>query len=74
MIDNKLLEKYAELAVKIGANVQKDQLVFVGSSTETKELAREIVKQAYLAGAKSVVVNWNDDYVLKYNYQYKDNS
>ncbi len=71
MINNKLMEKFAELTVKIGVNVQKDQWVFVNSSTETKELAREIVKQAYLAGAKKVTVNWNDDYVSKYGYIHK---
>ncbi len=71
MINNNKLEKFAELAVRIGANVQKDQLVYINSSTEIREFTREIVKQAYLAGAKSVVVNWNDDYVSKYGYEYK---
>ena len=66
-----LLEKLAELAVKIGANVQKDQLVFVNSSTENKELARKIVKHAYLVGAKKVVVNWNDSFVSKLDYTYQ---
>lgn len=67
---NKLIEKYAELTVKVGVNVQKDQIVVVRGSTETKELAREITKQAYLAGAKKVYVQWSDDYVSKYTYEY----
>lgn len=66
MINDILLEKLAELAVKVGANVQKDQLVAINSSTENRELARKIVKHAYLAGAKKVYVNWNDEYVSKY--------
>ncbi|MCK5731775.1 MAG: aminopeptidase, partial [Tenericutes bacterium] len=66
MINDILLEKLAELAVKVGANVQKDQLVAVNSSTGNRELARKIVKHAYLAGAKKVYVNWNDEYVSKY--------
>ena len=66
-----LLDKLGELAVKIGANVQKNQLVFVNAPTEAKELAREVVKHAYLAGAKNVVVNWNDDYVSKHGYVHK---
>lgn len=71
MINEKVLEKFAELAVKIGANVQKDQIVFVNASTDTKDLAREIVRQAYLVGAKKVFVNWSDDFVNRYNYLYQ---
>ena len=71
MVKEILLEKLAELAVKIGANVQKDQLVFVNSSTENKELARKIVKHAYLVGARKVVVNWRDDFVSKFDYIYQ---
>ena len=66
MVKDILLDKLAELAVKIGANVQKDQLVFVNSSTENKEMARKVVKYAYQVGAKNVVVNWTDEYVSKY--------
>ena len=46
-----LINKLAKLAVKVGANVQKDQLVIVRATTETKEIVREVVKEAYLAGA-----------------------
>ena len=60
-----LVTKLAELAVKVGVNVQKDQMVVVRGTTETKELIREIAEQAYLAGAKSVIVQWSDDYVSK---------
>ncbi|MCL2522128.1 MAG: aminopeptidase [Erysipelotrichales bacterium] len=66
-----LLEKYAELAVKIGANVQKDQIVFINSTVDCAELTRLIVKKAYNAGAKSVIVNWADDAVTKMGYQYR---
>lgn len=71
MINIKLTEKLAELAVKTGANVQKGQYVFINASTETKDLAREIAKQAYLAGAGVVTVNWSDEYVSKYGYMYR---
>ncbi|HKL94868.1 MAG TPA: aminopeptidase [Haploplasma sp.] len=66
----KLIDKYAELTVKIGVNVQKDQLVVVRASTETKELVRAITKHAYLVGAKKVYVQWSDDYVSKSTYEY----
>ena len=61
-----VIKKLAELAVKVGANVQKDQMVVVNSSTETKELARMITLEAYQAGASKVMVNWADDYVSRY--------
>lgn len=64
-----LLQKFAALAVEVGANVQKDQYVWVNASTETKELARLIVEAAYKAGAKAVTVNWSDDYVNKTGLQ-----
>lgn len=72
MINDKLLQKYAELSVKVGVNVQKGQYLFVNSSTETKELARFIVEEAYKAGAGKVVVNWRDEYVAKSRYMYLD--
>lgn len=67
-----LLEKYAKVAVQIGANVQKGQRLIVNSSTETRELAREIARQAYLVGAKSVEIIWNDAYVSRYGYLYQE--
>jgi len=70
MVKEHLIEKLAELAVKVGANVQQDQVVVVNSSTETKELARKITLQAYKAGAKKVMLNWTDDYVSRYGLDY----
>lgn len=60
-----LLTKLAKLAVQVGANVQKNQYVVVRATTEAKELVREIVEQAYLVGAKKVIVLWNDDFVSR---------
>lgn len=63
-----LLEKYAQLAVEVGANVQEGQEVAINSSTETKTLARLLVKAAYKRGAKAVTVNWSDPYVTRLGY------
>lgn len=65
-----LLQKFAKLAVEIGANVQKGQVVAVRSSVESKELARLIVEAAYQAGAKEVIVQWSDPYVSRSGYDY----
>ncbi|MBI9009055.1 MAG: aminopeptidase [Tenericutes bacterium] len=71
MISNKLLEKYAKLIVVVGANVQKGQMVSVNVSTDNNILARAVVKQAYLAGASKVTVNWTDDYCSKEGFMYR---
>ena len=63
MPSQKLINKLASLAVNVGVNVQKDQVVVVRATTEVKEIVREVVKEAYLAGARDVFVQWSDDYV-----------
>lgn len=55
------LEKYAELIVKVGANIQAGQKVIVESNVENAEFTRLVVKMAYDAGAKDVHVEWTDD-------------
>lgn len=57
----KNIKKYAELAVKMGVNVQKDQVVIVRASIEAVDLARAITKEAYARGAKDVIVEYSDD-------------
>ncbi|ATD55450.1 aminopeptidase [Clostridium chauvoei] len=56
----KMLKKYAELAVKKGVNIQQDQTVIINSPIECADFAREIAKEAYTIGAKDVVVHYND--------------
>ena len=58
-----LLQKYAELIVKVGANVQKDQRVLIRATTDNNKIVRLITKEAYLVGAKEVMVQWSDDEV-----------
>lgn len=62
------LDKLAELAVKVGANVQKDQTVVVRSNTESRVLARKIVEKAYEAGARKVIVDWADEHISRQSY------
>lgn len=61
MPDKNLLEKYAELAVHTGVNVQKNQSVMVNAPVDGAEFARIVAKKAYEAGAKNVHINWTDD-------------
>ncbi|MFL5941654.1 MAG: aminopeptidase [Gaiellaceae bacterium] len=54
------LERYAELVVKVGANVQPGQEVFLFSAVEHHDLARALTRQAYRAGAAYVNVLYSD--------------
>ncbi len=67
---NQKLEKYAELAVKVGVNIQKGQTLVVNSMLEGAELVRLITKKAYEAGAKNVIVNFSDDTINRLKYEY----
>lgn len=59
------LEKYADLVVKIGVNLNKGQDLMIESTMECLELTRLIVKKAYEAGANFVQVNWQDDVITR---------
>lgn len=64
------LEKYAELVVKIGVNLQPGQILFIESPLETADLTRQIVKKAYNAGAKYVEVHWDDEQVTRARFEH----
>jgi len=66
---NKNLENYAELAVKVGVNVQPGQTLVVNTTLEGAKLVRIIVRKAYEIGARNVIVNWNDDIVNRTKYE-----
>jgi aminopeptidase len=59
------LERYAELVVRVGANVQAGQEVFIGAPVEHFELVRALTRQAYKAGASYVNVLYQDAHVRK---------
>ena len=63
------LSNYAELAVKVGVNIQKDQYLFISASTEITQFVRLIVEKAYEAGARQVFVDWVDDVVTRLRYE-----
>ncbi|HEU5404684.1 MAG TPA: aminopeptidase [Gaiellaceae bacterium] len=59
------LERYAELVVRVGANVQPGQEVFVQTAVEQHDLARALVRQAYRAGASYVHVLYRDGHARR---------
>jgi aminopeptidase len=59
------LERYAELAVRVGANVQPGQQVFVRGLVEHADLVRALTRQSYRAGASYVNVVYEDQHVRR---------
>ena len=64
-ITDERLEKYARLAVEVGANVQPDQTVFISTYVEHAPLARALTRAAYGAGARYVDVRYSDQHVRR---------
>lgn len=63
------LSNYAELAVKVGVNIQPDQYLFISASTDALDLVRLITKKAYESGARQVFVDFSDDVVSRLRYE-----
>jgi aminopeptidase len=59
------LERYAELAVHVGANVAPGQLVEVYGLVEHAPLVRALARAAYTAGARYVDVLYTDNHVRR---------
>jgi len=62
------LEKYAELGVKVGVNIQQGQTLMINAPISTADLVRKISKKAYETGAKHVYVEWYDDELTRIKY------
>ncbi|HEY2326371.1 MAG TPA: aminopeptidase [Gaiellaceae bacterium] len=59
------VDRYADLIVRVGADVQPGQTVFVLALPEHAELARAITRSAYDAGATYVDVLYGDPHVRR---------
>ena len=64
------LAQYAELAVKVGVNIQQGQYLLVNTSVEALDFARLVVKKAYEAGAGRVHVQLTDDVMVRAFYEH----
>ena len=62
-MDDATLERFADLVVGFGANVQQDQIVAVGCEPGKEYLVRALAASAYRHGAKFVDVGWFDPHV-----------
>ena len=67
-MQQELLKKYANLVVKIGVNIQQDQLLVINAPIECAYFARLIAEEAFEAGAHDVVVSWSDEQLAHIRY------
>ncbi|MCV4230480.1 aminopeptidase [Virgibacillus sp. LDC1] len=63
------LDKYAELAVKVGVNIQEGQTLVVHAPVDSAEFTRLIAKKAYEAGARLVKILWTDETITRLQFE-----
>ena len=68
MVTRSILEKYAELIVRTGVNVQPGQTVQLTAAVEQHEFAAMLTEACYRAGAKIVRVDWTSDAQKRLNF------
>ena len=68
-IDQGKLEKLAEVAVKVGLDLQKGQDLVITAPLAAAPLVRLITKHAYLAGSGLVTAFYNDEVTTLMRYQ-----
>ncbi|EHB64118.1 MULTISPECIES: aminopeptidase [Paenibacillus] len=66
---NTSLHKYAELAVKVGVNIQEGQTLVVHAPVEAADFTRLIAEKAYEAGARLVKIMWNDEAITRLQFE-----
>lgn len=69
-MEKKDLERYARLAVRLGANVQPGQRVRLTAGVEQAALVTAVTEECYRAGASRVELFWEYGPVSKLHYQY----
>lgn len=60
-MNQELLNKYAAFTVQVGVNVQKGQTLIIRCPVEGAYFGRACMEVAYKAGARDVVIRWEDE-------------
>lgn len=71
--DNKkleLIDKYADIIVKVGINLQPNQIVILRGPIDTADFMRIIARKCYQAQASYVLVDYIDPLMEKEKYNY----
>ncbi|WP_330949131.1 aminopeptidase [Virgibacillus sp. MG-45] len=69
MVDVRTQEKYAELALRTGVNLQKGQALMINAPIEGADFTKIVVRKAWELGAKDVHINWVDDELTLLKYE-----
>src|SRR5690625_3570766 len=64
------MEKYADLILQNGVNLQKHQALFINAPIEGADFIRLVARKAYELGAKDVHINWLDDELSLLKYEH----
>ncbi len=62
-------KEFAQTALTVGINLQKDQPVLVTAPIEAAEFVRVLAKEAYTLGAKTVNIDWVDEQITKIRFE-----
>lgn len=68
----KMLEKYADVVVKVGLNLRKGQKLSIRAIIEDAPFIRKVTESAYKAGAKYVDVLWVDERLTRIRFEHAD--
>lgn len=66
---NENLEKYASLAIEVGANVQQGQTLVISAPISAIDFVRMLTKKAYEKGAANVLHEWSDDVLTRTKFE-----
>ena len=68
MVTREMQQKFANLAIRQGLNLQEGQSLIIGANVRDVEFVRLCVEEAYDAGAKRVSVDWRDELVTRTDF------
>ena len=66
----KLIQKYAELIVRVGAAVKPGQYVLIRTTPDQEKIAAVVAEECYKAGAKRVCMEWRSQFLDAVDYAY----
>ena len=72
--NDKRLDEYAELIIRVGLNLQKGQTLIIAAPVDCAYFARKCAAAAYDAGCREVVMNWRDDALTRMKYLHADDA
>lgn len=71
-MDSKMLELYADFAVRTAVNVQEGQTLIINGPLEVADFVRMCAQKGFEAGARDVVVHYGDEKMSRLRMQHAD--